>query len=35
LECAAARWFIARNPTAKGFFEMRIAKPAPIRAYAD
>ena len=30
-----ARWFIARNPAAKDFFALRIAKPAPIRAYAD
>jgi hypothetical protein len=30
-----ARWFIARNPSAKGFFETRIAKPVPVRAYAD
>lgn len=32
---ALARWFLARHPDAKGFFELRIAKPAPIRAYAD
>lgn len=30
-----ARWFIARNPAAKEFFALRIAKPAPIRACAD
>lgn len=32
-----ARWFIARNPDAKDFFEFRAsrAKAAPIRAYAD
>ncbi len=30
-----ARWFLARNPSAKGFFELRIAKPAQIRSYAD
>jgi hypothetical protein len=30
-----ARWFLARHPDAKGFFELRIAKPAPIRAYID
>src|ERR1700761_3044306 len=28
-----ARWFIARNPAAKDFFALRIAKPAQIRAY--
>lgn len=30
-----ARWFMARNPDAKGFFETRVARPAPIRSYAD
>lgn len=30
-----ARWFMKRHPEAGGFFETRIAKPVPIRAYAD
>lgn len=28
-----ARWFIARNPGSKEFFALRIAKPAPVRAF--
>jgi hypothetical protein len=30
-----ARWFLARHPEAAGFFELRTARAAPIRAYAD
>lgn len=30
-----ARWFLARNPSAKGFFALRIAKPVQPRAYVD
>jgi hypothetical protein len=32
-----ARWFVARNPDAAGFFEMRESrtKAAPIRVYVD
>jgi hypothetical protein len=30
-----ARWFLKRHPGAKGFFELRTARAAPIRAYVD
>lgn len=30
-----ARWFMKRHPEARGFFELRAARAAPVRAYAD